>query len=86
MNSSGGKIISISSSSPSSDEEGKRRTRVNLGDLLGSGRIVWPERGVFSQIQVEVIEDAVDEDGEFDQENDNVVEGQDPSSEDVVRK
>ena len=51
MHSSGGKVISISSSSsPSSDEEGKKLTRVNLGELLGSGRIKWPDNGVFAQI------------------------------------
>ncbi len=89
MHSSGGKVISISSSSsPTSDDDGTKRTRVNLGDLLGSGRIKWPDNGVFAQIQVEMREDeeeesdVSDEDGEYDQEGPEVVQGQDQALED----
>ena len=90
MHSSGGKVISISSSSsPTSEDDGGKRTRVNLGDLLGSGRIKWPENGVFAQIQVEMREDeeeeesdVLDEDGEYDQEGPEVVQGQDQALED----
>ena len=86
MHSSGGKVISISSSSsPSSDEEGKKLTRVNLGELLGSGRIQWPANGVFAQIQVEMSEDVVQErNGDQDQENVKVVQGQDQVPEDTM--
>ena len=80
---------SSSSSSPTSDDDGGKRTRVNLGDLLGSGRIKWPDNGVFAQIQVEMREneeedesDVPDEDGEYDQEGPEVVQGQDQALED----
>ena len=90
MHSSGGKIVSISSSSsPMSDEEGKKTVRVSLGDLLGSGRIIWPENGLFAQIQVEMQEDTDEQgqDGEFDQDEVNeIVEGQDQTSEDEIRE
>ena len=68
MRSSEGKVISISSSSSSdekvSGDEGRRRVRVNLGNLLGSGRIVWPEEGVMANIQVDVTEEPTVEDGD----------------------
>ena len=88
MHSAEGKIISISSSSPSSDDEGRKRVRVNLGELLGSGRIRWPEGGVFSQIQVEMTEEAVAnvENGECNQENASVAEGQDQALEEDFRE
>ena len=68
MKSSGGRVISISSGSSVNDDKGsgeedERRVRVNLGDLLGSGRIIWPDNGIVANIQVEVLEDQ-DEDGD----------------------
>ena len=59
------KVISILS-----EDEGLRKVRVNLGELLESGRIVWPEDGMLSQIQVEMDEEEVMPDVETESEDD----------------
>ena len=43
----------------SSDDDGLRKVRVNLGELLGAGRIKWPEDGMLATIQVEMDEEEI---------------------------
>ena len=60
------KIISISS-----EDEGLRKVRVNLGELLDSGRIKWPQDGMMAQIQVEMDEEEIMPDVDTDSGDDD---------------
>ena len=83
MKSSGGRAVTISSSSSEGmcrDDPG--RARVNLGELLGSGRIQFPENGLMSNIHLEVFEEDEREAENGDVSQDECEEEGDPSSED----
>ena len=71
MKSSGGRAVTVStSSSEGAGRSEPGRARVNLGDLLGSGRIQFPDDGLMSNIHLEVFEEdlVVAEDGDVSQE------------------
>ena len=86
MKSEGGRVVSISSSSSEGvgrDEPG--RARVNLGELLGSGRLQFPDDGLLSTIHLDVFVDDAGgqvkaEDGEVSR--DESESDSDPSLED----
>ena len=82
MKSSGGRVVSISSSSSEGTvRSGTKKTRVNLGELLSSGRIDFPDDGLLTTIELDVFEEDVREmHGDvFQDEGDK---DEDPSSED----
>ena len=83
MKSSGGRAVTVSTSSSEGTERTEAgRARVNLGDLLGSGRIQFPDDGLMSNIHLEVFEEDLSnaEDGDVSQEE--CEKDEDPSSED----
>ena len=63
MKSSEKKVINISS-----DDEGLRKVRVNLGEVLEAGRIVWPNDGMLAQDEVEIMPDIETESGDDEEE------------------
>ena len=79
MRSSGGRVVSITSTSSEGLEEPRLgAARMNLSSLLESGRLQFPEDGILSSIQVEVFEEEQQvEDGDLKVENQEKVE--DPS-------
>ena len=82
MKSSGGRVVSISSSSSEgTGRSGAKKTRVNLGDLLSSGRIDFPEDGLLTTIELDVFEEDVRE-MHGDVFQDEGEKDEDPSSED----
>ena len=83
MKSSGGRAVTISSSSSEGMCRGEPgRARVNLGDLLGSGRIQFPENGLMSNIHLDVFEEDALEAENGDVSRDECEEEENPSSED----
>lgn len=66
MKSSEGRIVSVSSSSSEGRERDEpNRACINLGELLGLGRVQFPDDGLMSSIQVDVFEeDEKAEDGD----------------------
>ena len=79
MRSSGGRVVSITSTSSEGLEEPRLgAARMNLSSLLESGRLQFPEDGILSSIQVEVFEENEQaEDGDHKVEKQEKVE--DPS-------
>ena len=68
MKSSEGRIVSVSSSSSEGRDE-MNRARINLGELLSSGKVQFPDDGLMSCIQIEVFEEEENaEDGDSSQD------------------
>ena len=75
-------MVSISSSSSEgTGRVGTKRTRVNLGELLSSGRIDFPDDGLLTTIELDVFEEDVRE-MHGDVFQDEGEKDEDPSSED----